>query len=123
MAHPTSIKAVEPAAAWLMAAILLVGFGFLAILPPFEGFDESAHFSSIRQIAHTGTLPVSAASALDQFVLDYRTHGPNNYGSGQPPFDPAGLSYESFFNDASLWQPYVARYRARLPLPRFQPGA
>jgi len=120
---PTSLKEVQAAAIWLMTATLLVGLGFLAILPPFEGFDESAHFSSIRQIAHTGTMPVSAASALDQFVVNYRAHGPTPYGSGQPPFDPVGLSYTSFFKDTSLWQPYTDSYRVPGVLPHFRPSA
>jgi len=41
----------------LVSAILLIAVGFLAVLPPFEGFDETAHYSSIQQIADTGTIP------------------------------------------------------------------
>ena len=36
---------------------LLTGIGFIALLPPFEGFDETAHYSYIQQIAETGRWP------------------------------------------------------------------
>jgi hypothetical protein len=41
----------------LLAGSLVAGFGFCALLPPFEGFDETAHYSYIQQIAQTGTWP------------------------------------------------------------------
>jgi hypothetical protein len=44
-------------AAILFAGSLLAGLGFCALLPLFEGFDESAHYSYIQQIAQTGTWP------------------------------------------------------------------
>jgi len=46
---------------WISAALLLasllVGLAHVAGLPPFEGSDETAHYSYIEQIAKTGTLP------------------------------------------------------------------
>src|SRR5215831_2642125 len=46
---------------WISAALLLasllIGLAHVAGLPPFEGFDETAHYSYIEQIAKTGTLP------------------------------------------------------------------
>ena len=41
----------------LLLASLLIGLAHIAGLPPFEGFDEIAHYSYIEQIAKTGTLP------------------------------------------------------------------
>jgi len=41
----------------LLAGSLLAGLGFCALLPPFEGFDETAHYSYIAQVAQTGTWP------------------------------------------------------------------
>ena len=35
----------------LLLAVLLAGLGWLALLPPWEGFDEAAHYSYIQQIA------------------------------------------------------------------------
>src|SRR5262249_45372438 len=70
----------------MLAPILLVGIGYLAILPPFEGFDESVHYSSIRQVADTQTLPIFGRSFIDQTVFDYASHGPMPWSSGAPPF-------------------------------------
>src|SRR5215211_2289592 len=41
----------------LLLASLLIGLGHVAGLPPFEGIDETAHYSYIEQIAKTKTLP------------------------------------------------------------------
>jgi hypothetical protein len=45
------------AATVLLAGSLLAGLGFCALLPPFEGFDETAHYGYIQQIAQTGAWP------------------------------------------------------------------
>ena len=41
----------------LLLAALLIGIAQIALLPPWEGFDETAHFSYIQQIADTGRWP------------------------------------------------------------------
>ncbi len=38
----------------LLAGIYLIGLAHIAVLPPFEGFDETGHYSYLRQIALTG---------------------------------------------------------------------
>jgi hypothetical protein len=43
--------------AGLLLASLLIGLAHVAGFPPFEGFDETAHYSYIEQIAKTGTFP------------------------------------------------------------------
>jgi len=45
------------AAIILLTGSLLAGLGFCALLPPFEGFDGTAHYAYIQQIAQTGTWP------------------------------------------------------------------
>ncbi len=82
----------------MLAAALLAGLAHLLILPPFEGFDEPAHWSSLSQIAHDGAVPVYGEDRLDRAVRDYP--GPHAY-SGTPPFDPAfGVSYRDWTPDA-----------------------
>jgi 4-amino-4-deoxy-L-arabinose transferase-like glycosyltransferase len=53
--------ASEPSPRWISVALLLasllIGLAHVAGLPPFEGFDETAHYSYIGQIAKTGTAP------------------------------------------------------------------
>jgi hypothetical protein len=87
---------------------------YLAILPPFEGFDEPAHYSSIRQIADTGTIPLFGSSYLSENFINYA--GPRFYESNQPPFD-SGVVYGKFFADPKL----VSRYQIERQLPRSEP--
>jgi len=47
------------------STLFFIGLGYLAILPAFEGFDENAHYSSVRQIADMGTIPIYGESFLD----------------------------------------------------------
>jgi hypothetical protein len=78
----------------MLAAVLLAGLAHLLILPPFEGFDEPAHWSSLSRIAHDGRIPVYGEDRLDAAVRGYP--GPHAY-SGVPPFDPAfGASYREW---------------------------
>src|ERR1700758_5676613 len=83
-------------ATWLMlAAVALTGFAHLAFLPPFEGFDETAHFSYIQQIADEGHIPRPSSSKLSTDVEAYP--GPFPY-SPVAPFDQNnGLTYKAFF--------------------------
>ncbi len=41
----------------LLLGVYLLGLFQVLILPPFEGFDETAHYSYLQQIALTGTWP------------------------------------------------------------------
>jgi hypothetical protein len=91
-----------------LLALFFTGLAYLAALPPFEGFDEPAHYSSIRQIAATGAIPLYGASRLDRSVVDYQ--GPVAYGSGLPPFDQ-GLVYPKFFADPERVESYLKIYR------------
>ena len=56
--------------ALLLLASLLVGLGHIALLPPFEGFDETAHYSYIQQVAETGTWP-RRGGRMSKDVDDY----------------------------------------------------
>jgi 4-amino-4-deoxy-L-arabinose transferase-like glycosyltransferase len=88
--------------------LFFVGLGYLAILPVFEGFDENAHFSSLREIADGKTIPVYGKSSIDKEVVDYQ--GPTAWGSLDPPFDK-GLVYSKFFSDPALVEDYLRVYR------------
>jgi hypothetical protein len=45
---------------FLLFGQLFFGIAHIALLPPWEGFDETAHYSSIQQIADTKTLSTEA---------------------------------------------------------------
>ena len=51
------LKSRRAVVSMLFLATLLIGLAQVALLPPWEGFDETAHFSFIQQIADTGTWP------------------------------------------------------------------
>lgn len=96
----------------LALAILLIAVGFLAVLPPFEGFDETAHYSVIQQIADTGTIPRYGQSFLSRTVVDYGLHGPLPYSSLNPPFDRnGGMTYAAFFASPDHVVAYENLYR------------
>jgi hypothetical protein len=99
--------------------LLAFGIGYIAITPPFEGFDETAHYSSVRQIADTGEIPVLGKSFIDQSVIDYQ--GPMRYDTGTPPFD-RGLVYPKFFARPELVTHYLQAYRQPEPHVAYRPS-
>lgn len=102
-----------------LLALLSIGTGVLAILPPYEGIDEAFHYSSIRQIGDLGTIPLYQESFLPQDVPDYK--GPMPYGSSLPPLFE-GITYARFFADAGLVEAYRRTYRESWTPPPFQPS-
>jgi hypothetical protein len=92
----------------------------VALLPPFEGFDEFAHYSSLRQIAQTATIPIYGASYLDREVTNYL--GPMPYSSGMAPFRAllGAKSYAEFYADPANLHRYSAAYSGATPLARFK---
>ena len=81
----------------LLVAHLLFGAAQIAMLPPWEGFDETGHYSSIQQVADTGTVPRLPAARMSQTVVDYAAVAPMPYESS-PPFDRQDRwTYQRFF--------------------------
>jgi hypothetical protein len=81
-----------PAAPLLLGAWLALGLAHLSFLPPWEGFDEPAHFSYVQQIAATGTWPARHENLLSADVEAYLRVGPMPYGTLPP-----AATYERFF--------------------------
>jgi hypothetical protein len=114
----THINSKKFIAAYLLS-LLLIGLGYISIIPPFEGFDESAHLSSLRQIALTQSIPVYGESFLDKAITNYR--GPRPYSSGKPPFD-VELVYSKFFSQPSLVNSYQSVYKLAPNIDNFSPS-
>jgi 4-amino-4-deoxy-L-arabinose transferase-like glycosyltransferase len=117
-----NVSASSGCAVLLALSIVLIGFGYLAIEPPFDGFDEQAHYSSIRQITETGTIPVLMHSFIAPEVIDYRQHGPMAYGTfiahtTRPTTygHDETITYPTFFAAPLLTQDYLLRYRTAAP--------
>jgi hypothetical protein len=77
--------------------LFLFFFGIFNIyqLPIYEGFDEEAHFSRIRDIGLNGKSSLDSLY-IDKFVTHYP--GPKYFSTGQPPFDK-NLTYNKFFKN------------------------
>lgn len=90
---------------FLATSILFLGLGYLAILPPFEGFDETAHYSSIRQIADTATIPVYGSSYIGKNIQQYMDAGPG-------PWHMNGAIYSAFFQHPEAVARYESAYRS-----------
>jgi hypothetical protein len=74
----------------LLLGSLLVGLAHVALLPPFEGFDETGHFAYLQQLAETGRWPVRG----DRMSKDI-----DDYLAAAPAADFAGgrWRYDAFF--------------------------
>lgn len=84
---------------FLMFATFVTGFGWLAVLPTGEGFDELGHYSYIQQIADTGIISVFGESNASRDVFIFQKHLPGPYTS-VIPFDDlgGGITYRNFFS-------------------------
>lgn len=90
-----------------LVSILLIGIGYISILPPFEGFDETAHYSRLRETKDHPLAIIKKESSLDVAVVKYK--GPMPYSSGKPPFDE-GFNYQKFFSDEGSLRDYIKNY-------------
>lgn len=78
----------------MLAAVFFAGLAWLFFLPPFEGFDEEAHWSTISQMASQGRIPVYGVDRLDASIDAYP--GPHPYANA-PPFEQGrGVTYREF---------------------------
>ena len=83
----------------MLLAIAMVGTSHILFLPPWEGFDEYAHWSSIQQIADTGRIPYYGIAHISEDVESYT--GPMPYAS-IPPFDKTGSATYASFRESGV---------------------
>jgi hypothetical protein len=109
----------------LIVVHFLFGVSHIALLPPWEGFDEPAHYSSIQQIVDTGSIPRLGRAWLSVDVEEYRHHAPSPYplhGSRGRPHD---ITYTDFFAGGPM--SYQAGFKAVHEAPpqsrRFEPSS
>jgi hypothetical protein len=78
----------------LLAAVFLVGIAALTLQPPWEGADETAHWSYIQELADLGHAPRLDVDTLSADIARYP--GPHPYGDTEP-YDQTGFpTYRSF---------------------------
>ncbi len=115
----------------LLLANLLFGIGMVAMLPPFEGIDETAHYSRIEAEAFadrtSGITPDQKQHIADD-VFDYYRRGPMPYEwiSFEPLHTRDALrgymTYDAFFKQPERVKAYVSLYRTNLTTHDFAPG-
>ena len=91
----------------LFAGLFFIGVGYISLLPVFEGFDETAHYSRIREIGTSASSMFEKESYIDQEIIDYI--GPMPYSSGSPPYSHRN-TYDNFFNQENLVDSYREKY-------------
>lgn len=104
---------------FLLFGQLFFGIAHIALLPPWEGFDETAHYSSIQQIADTKTLPRYGSARISGEVEKYAQFAPIPY-SGSPPVEKnGGYTYKSFFDSSTeTWERGFNHVSKSPPKPR-----
>jgi hypothetical protein len=87
------VRRVTRAALWLLSAHFLLGLAHVAVLPPWEGFDETAHYSYLQQLVDQREVPRLNEARVSTDVERYARVAPLPYslqGAG-------GITYEAFF--------------------------
>ncbi len=105
----SSKRIISKAGGLLLAAILALGMAHLLLLPPFEGFDETAHYSSILQVAEKAEIPRLGTAWTAREVEAYQTQGPM-------PYSASGITYQAFFQGNPM-------PRGMMPSPPFEASA
>ena len=101
----------------LLLASLLIGLAHVACLPPFEGFDEVAHYSYIEQIAKTGALP-RVWDKIRQDAQDVEDYFNGPLVNPDLPYPVHRLRYRNLFAaDAEI----IDRARRMVKAPRDPP--
>ncbi len=77
-----------PTYRFVLIAVFFYGIAHIAFLPPFEGFDEPAHWSSISQWGHEGRMPIYGQDQFDRAL--------QNYPGPMPYTFPGEISYQTF---------------------------
>jgi hypothetical protein len=96
--HLFKFNTVESAITLLLFGSLLLGVSYISVLPIWEGFDETAHFSYIQQVADSKKLPLGGKDRISKDVEKYYAYAPVPYTIWADLQDNDKLSYQSFFS-------------------------
>lgn len=77
----------------MLLAVLLAGLAAVAILPPWEGADETAHWSYVQELSDTGKAPAAIQGVLSADLDAYP--GPRPYGDSAPFDQTSYATYRS----------------------------
>lgn len=83
-------------------SIYLFGIAFICFLPPWEGYDEVAHYSYLQQMADTGQPPSVEQGKLSAEVEAYTRVAPTPYSTTAPFDKNGGVTYREWFANDDL---------------------
>ena len=83
------------ATALLLLTVALLGVAHVAFLPPFEGYDEPAHYSYIQQLADLAQIPRLGEARISRDVDDYPGPLAASRSSGEAD---QGRGYRAYFS-------------------------
>lgn len=112
--------------AGVILAFILLSLAYILILPPWEGFDEPAHYSYISSLADRGEIPNFKTTPLDACVEETSALLPRPYSGGIPFEVNGGLTYHAFFsaeNVASRIKAFEKLWLAKMDCVSYKPGA
>jgi hypothetical protein len=104
-------------AAAICAAFALQCCGYALLLPPWEGFDETAHFSYVSLLADRWEIPDFRTTPLDARIETGTIGLPQRYGAN------GSRTYKEFFSEQSPAQRQAAakRYWRQPMWPEYRP--
>lgn len=85
---------IWPAYRFILASVFFVGIAHIAFLPPFEGFDETAHWSSVTFWSSEGKMPIYGVDKLDKGLETYP--GPMPYLGDTSANEAGRLTYYTY---------------------------
>lgn len=91
------VKSYSWAASIIWLSTYLLGIAFICFLPPWEGYDEIAHYSYAQQLADTGCQPTLENGRLSTDVETYRRLEPSPYSTTLPFDQNGGITYRAWF--------------------------
>jgi hypothetical protein len=102
----------------MLAATLLIGMAWILVMPPFEGFDETAHYSSLREIADTGLVPRYGQSRIATVVEAYGARAPLPYLQQHGVPLERQISYRDFAQDGDARTAFTSNFASVPGMPR-----
>lgn len=110
---------------WALAVLCFCA-SHLALLPPWEGMDEHAHYGYAQYLADEARLPPPGRLAFSKDITGYLAAGPVPYSLSRPgpvhPGNPALWTYDAIFADKPIGEIKALVARPPLAPRRFEPA-
>ena len=88
---------LESAIIFLLLGNFMLGASYIAMLPIWEGFDETAHFSYLQLVADNKQLPLNRKDPISSDVERYYDYAPIPHPLSSQLESSDKLTYQSFF--------------------------